>query len=104
MAIDSQNKRRSTQANLPVPNYTIGIQDRPQVCWIYRGLTINAIGTRFTATVDAQISPTASVLANISPAASVAANISPTGTVRANISPTAEVDANPSPTATVEVA
>lgn len=41
MAIDTQNKRRSTIANLPVPDGSIDTADRPQVVWIYSGITIS---------------------------------------------------------------
>lgn len=43
MAIDTQNKRRSTLARLPVPDAAITIADRPQVLWLYSGVIFGAI-------------------------------------------------------------
>ena len=105
MAINTEGKRRSTIAALPVPDGTIGTQDRPHVCWIYAGLVISGVVTlgTFTAIVYAQISPTGTVRANLTPAATVDVQLSPAASLRAQISPTGEVDAQPSPAATVEV-
>lgn len=43
MAIDTQNKRRSTLRVLPVPDGTIGAADRAQVVWQYSGIVISAL-------------------------------------------------------------
>jgi len=40
MAIDTENKRRSTMAVLPVPDGTIAQADRQQVAWIYAGILV----------------------------------------------------------------
>lgn len=42
MAIDTENKRRSTMAVLPVPDGTVGQADRQQVAWIYAGILVTA--------------------------------------------------------------
>jgi len=42
MAIDTQDKRRSTIAVHPVPNSGIDAGDRQQVVWIYRGIAAAA--------------------------------------------------------------
>ena len=52
MAIDTQDKRRSTVAVLPVANSGINVGDRVQVTWNYRGLvtsvTMAVQGRRYT--------------------------------------------------------
>lgn len=81
MAIDTEGKRRSTVAVLPVSDGTIGTQDRPHVCWIYSGLVIAVAAWIYWGAVYANITPTADVEANITPTGDVDANITPTGDV-----------------------
>lgn len=81
MAIDTEGKRRSTVAVLPVPDGTIGTQDRPHVCWIYSGLVIAVAARVIMGTVYVNVTPTGDVEANITPAGDVDANITPTGDV-----------------------
>lgn len=38
MAIDTENKRRSTLCVLPKPDGAISLLDRMQVCWLYAGI------------------------------------------------------------------
>ena len=75
MAIDTENKRRSTLHALPAPDGTIGDADRAQVLWIYSGIAIGSpvavVLQVYTANVNANISPTRNVNANISPTVGV---------------------------------
>jgi len=84
MAIDTQNKRRSTVAVLPVADGAIGTQDRPHVCWIYAGLVIGALAdlVEFPLTVIVNQSPTVAALCNPSPSYDVTAQPSPSMKVR----------------------
>ncbi len=43
MAINTQNKRRSTLCALPIPNGYIAIDDEMQVCWQYRGVSSSMV-------------------------------------------------------------
>lgn len=46
MAIDTENKRRSVNYILPIPNSDIEQADRQQVAWIYSGiLVVQLLGT-----------------------------------------------------------
>jgi len=48
MAIDTHDKRRSVSGYTsnpiyPVADGTIGLQDRPHIAWLYRGITIASV-------------------------------------------------------------
>lgn len=43
MAIDTENKRRSTVYVLPVPDSSIDPADKQQVAYIYSGLTVPVV-------------------------------------------------------------
>jgi hypothetical protein len=46
VAIDTENKRRSVNYILPIPNSDIEQADRQQVAWIYSGiLVVQLLGT-----------------------------------------------------------
>ena len=42
MAVDTQNKRRSVIANLPVPDGAVSAADRIQTTWWYSGIDADA--------------------------------------------------------------
>jgi len=82
VAIDTQNKRRSTIAVLPVPDGSVDTQDKPQVCWIYSGLTIRAPALEIIAAYAyVQVSPTRWASVQTAPEGDAEVQVSPTGEV-----------------------
>ncbi len=55
MAIDTENRRRSTLAVLPIPDSTIGAADRLQATWHYSGILVVEAWTDPTCTITTDV-------------------------------------------------